>query len=33
MAHNDQAGDADSWSFGTSSGDELDFSAFDSPRR
>jgi hypothetical protein len=29
----EEADDADSWSFGSSSGDELDFSAFDSPRR
>jgi hypothetical protein len=29
----EKADDADSWSFGTSRGDDLDFSVFDSPRR
>jgi hypothetical protein len=32
-ADEEEADDADSWSFGSSSGDKLDFSAFDSPRR
>jgi hypothetical protein len=32
-ADEEEGDDADSWSFPSSSGDDLDFTAFDSPRR